>query len=56
MARTREEVVITYLADRVVQGEASPKTGHQHRRTVEYELKGIGPERGLIIGAWAARG
>ncbi len=51
-SKTRDQLIITDLVDRVVEGEISPKTSHQHWRIVEYELEQIGPGRGLVVGGW----
>ena len=48
----RQPLLITDLVDRVVEGEVSPKTSHQHWRIVEYELEQIGSGRGLMLGTW----
>ena len=48
----RQPLLITDLVDRVVEGEVSPKTSHQHWRIIEYELEQIGSGRGLMLGTW----
>ncbi len=49
----REEIVITDIVERVIDGETSPITSHQHWRIVDYELEDdIGEGRALMIGPW----
>ena len=48
----REEVVITDLADRVIEGTTSAKTRRTNWRIVDYQLEVLGPGRGLTIGDW----
>lgn len=48
----RQELVITDIVERVIEGNLSPKTSHQHWRIAEYKLEDVGPGRGVIIGSW----
>ena len=48
----RQELIITDLVERVIDGNISPKTSYEHWRIVDYELEQIGPGRGLMIGDW----
>lgn len=48
----REEIVITNLVERAVDGKISTINKRDHWQSVDYELEKIGPGRGLAVSGW----